>query len=115
VEKYCRAGQATDDNMVRAHCVLDTKGYRHSEYIIHIAFPLQQWLHKSASVLCYTLYVLQASILVESGNSATNITSNGHHKNGIFPAAGYTNAAFVGSTNSLGVIASAATRPKPTR
>jgi hypothetical protein len=23
VEKYCRAGQAIDDNMARAHCVLD--------------------------------------------------------------------------------------------
>lgn len=56
-----------------------------------------------------------ASILVDSGSSATNITSNGHHKNGIFPAAGYTNAAFVGSTTSLGIIASTATRPKPTR
>jgi len=27
VEKYCRAGQATDGNMVHAHCVLDTYGY----------------------------------------------------------------------------------------
>jgi len=24
VEKYCRAGQATDDNMVHAHCMLDS-------------------------------------------------------------------------------------------
>jgi len=24
VEKYCRAGQGTDDNMVLAHCMLDT-------------------------------------------------------------------------------------------
>jgi len=24
VEKYCRAGQATDDSMARAHCMLDT-------------------------------------------------------------------------------------------
>jgi len=23
VEKYCRVGQATDDNMARAHCMLD--------------------------------------------------------------------------------------------
>jgi hypothetical protein len=60
-------------------------------------------------------FLLQASILVESGSSATDITSNGHRKNGIFPEAGYTNAAFVGSDSSLGVIASAATRPKPTR
>jgi len=24
VEKYCTAGQATDDNMAHAHCMLDT-------------------------------------------------------------------------------------------
>jgi len=24
VEKYCIAGQTTDDNMAHAHCVLDT-------------------------------------------------------------------------------------------
>jgi hypothetical protein len=24
VEKYCRAEQATDDNMAQAHCMLDT-------------------------------------------------------------------------------------------
>ena len=28
MEKYCRAGQASDDNMAHAHCVLDTYGYR---------------------------------------------------------------------------------------
>jgi len=30
VEKYCRAGQATDDNMARAHCMLNTDGYKHT-------------------------------------------------------------------------------------
>jgi len=24
VEKYCKAGRATDDNMAHAHCMLDT-------------------------------------------------------------------------------------------
>jgi hypothetical protein len=24
VQKYCRAGQANDDNMAHAHCMLDT-------------------------------------------------------------------------------------------
>jgi len=41
MKKYCRAGQATDDNMAHVHCILDT----HSEYIILIASPRQQWLH----------------------------------------------------------------------
>ena len=27
-KKYCRAGQSTDDNMVHAHCKLDTYGYK---------------------------------------------------------------------------------------
>jgi len=30
VEKYCRAGQAADDSMVHAHCMLDTQGYKHT-------------------------------------------------------------------------------------
>jgi hypothetical protein len=33
VEKYYTAGQATDDNMAHAHCVLDTTVYKtHSEF-----------------------------------------------------------------------------------
>jgi len=27
-KKYCKAGQATDDNMAHAHCMLDTQGYK---------------------------------------------------------------------------------------
>ena len=30
VEKYRRAGQATDDNMAHPHYMLDTYGYRHT-------------------------------------------------------------------------------------
>ena len=47
VEKYGTAGQATDDNMVHAHCMLDNKGYKHThtEHVILIAFPQQQWLY----------------------------------------------------------------------
>ena len=30
MKKYCRAGQATDDNMAHAHCMVDTEGYRHT-------------------------------------------------------------------------------------
>jgi hypothetical protein len=30
VEKYCRVGQATDDSMAHAHCVLDNEGYKHA-------------------------------------------------------------------------------------
>ena len=30
VEKYCRAGQATNDDMAHAHCMLYTQGYKHT-------------------------------------------------------------------------------------
>jgi hypothetical protein len=30
VEKYSRAGQATDDKMLLARCMLDTYGYKHT-------------------------------------------------------------------------------------
>jgi len=33
VEKFCTAGQATDDNMAHAHCMLDTKVYKHTPRI----------------------------------------------------------------------------------
>jgi len=31
VEKYSRAGQATDGNMAHAHCMLYTEGYKHTQ------------------------------------------------------------------------------------
>ena len=40
---------------VHTHCMLDTMPTNtHSEYVILIAFPLQQWLHKCDSLLCST-------------------------------------------------------------
>ena len=56
VEKYSRAGQAADNNMVDEHC-MGTRDYRHTltEYIIIItAFPQQQWLHEGSKMLRYT-------------------------------------------------------------
>jgi hypothetical protein len=35
-KKYSEAGQATDDNMAHARCMLDTYGYTHSEYVIKV-------------------------------------------------------------------------------
>jgi len=29
VQKYCKAGEATDDNMAHAHCMLDNSGLPH--------------------------------------------------------------------------------------
>jgi len=54
VEKYCKAGQATDDY---GPCALNARYLRphththtHTEYVILIAFLLQQWLQERASV-----------------------------------------------------------------
>jgi hypothetical protein len=48
VEKCSKAGHVTDDNMAQAYFTLDTEGYKNSEYVILIAFLLQQWSHESA-------------------------------------------------------------------
>jgi hypothetical protein len=57
VEKYCTARQATDDNIIRrmpfAYSI--TKATEtHTQYVILIAFPRQQWLRERASMLRYT-------------------------------------------------------------
>jgi hypothetical protein len=57
VEKYGRARQATDDNITRRMrfaCWITKATNTHSEYVILIAFPRQQWLRERASVLRYT-------------------------------------------------------------
>jgi hypothetical protein len=46
VEKYGTARQATDDNIIRRMrfaCWMTTAIGTHSEYVIIIAFPRQQW------------------------------------------------------------------------
>jgi len=56
VEKYCRAGQATDYNTVRRMriaCWIHKATGTHPEYVILIDFPLQQWLQEHASMLRY--------------------------------------------------------------
>jgi len=57
VEKYCTAGQATDDNIIRRMrlgCCITKATNTHSEYVTLIAFPMQQWLHERAPLLHYT-------------------------------------------------------------
>jgi len=38
VEKYSRAGESADDNMVHVHFMLSSEGYMLLEYVILIAF-----------------------------------------------------------------------------
>jgi len=53
VEKCCRAGQATDDVIIRRMCIACWITRLQTEYVIIMAFPLQQWLHERASMLRY--------------------------------------------------------------
>ena len=47
VEIYCTAVQVTDDNMAECvACGITKATDTHSEHVIFIAFPLQQWLHQ---------------------------------------------------------------------
>ena len=66
MEKYGTASQATDANIIwRMHFVrCTTKAtYTHSEYVILIAFPLQQWLRERSLELRYT-YIASLVALV---------------------------------------------------
>jgi hypothetical protein len=57
VKKYGTARQATDDNTIqrmRFACWITKATDTHSEYVILIVFPRQQWLRERPSVLRYT-------------------------------------------------------------
>ena len=57
MEKHGTTGQATDDNTIRRTqfaCRVTKVTESHSEYVILIAFALQQWLRERVSVLRYT-------------------------------------------------------------
>jgi len=62
-KKSCRVGQATEDNMAHAHCMLDTEATNtHTGCVILIAPPLRQWLHERASVSRYTYIASVVSV-----------------------------------------------------
>jgi hypothetical protein len=59
-KKYGRGGQATDESMIRGmlfSCWITKATGTHSDYVIHIAFPRQQWLRERASMLRYTYII----------------------------------------------------------
>ena len=56
-EKYGRPKHATDENVtqrMRFICWVTKATDTHSEYVILIAFPRQQWLCDRSWKLCYT-------------------------------------------------------------
>jgi hypothetical protein len=69
VEKYGTARQATDDNIIRRMrfaCWITKATDTHSEYVILIAFPQQQWLRERASLLRYRY--ISCLVLITSVN-----------------------------------------------
>jgi hypothetical protein len=70
VEKYCTAGQVTDDNIIRrmrVACWITKATNTHSDCLIVIAFPRQQRLRERASILCY-MYIACLVLLLNSWN-----------------------------------------------
>jgi hypothetical protein len=67
VEKFCGAGLATVDNIIRRlliACWITKVTNTHSEYVILTAFLRQQWLGGRASVFSYTYIACLFIILV---------------------------------------------------
>jgi len=65
VEKYCKAAQATDDNMVHAHCVLDKEGCKLTLRICNI-YCFSTVTMVSRTRLRVTLYVYCLSCCISS-------------------------------------------------
>ena len=66
MEKYGRARQATDDNIIRRMrfaCWITKATDIHSEYATLIAFARQQWLGERASMLRLYVHCLSCLIL----------------------------------------------------
>jgi hypothetical protein len=60
VEKFCSAGQATDDNIIRSMRIafqITKATNTHPEYVMRIVFPMRQWLHERAYMLRFTYFI----------------------------------------------------------
>jgi hypothetical protein len=68
VEKYVRARQATDDNIIRRMrfaCWITKATDTHSECVILIAFPQHKWLRERASVLQLYVHCLYCLLFLQ--------------------------------------------------
>jgi hypothetical protein len=68
VEKCCRAGQATDDNVAHAHCMLNTGGYKHTLTICNTyCFSTATMVPRSRLSVTLYLHFLSSVILYSLG------------------------------------------------
>jgi len=64
VEKYFRAGEGHMTIWrMRIACWITKATNTHSQYVIIIAFPVQQWLQKRASKLCLYIHCLSCYVI----------------------------------------------------
>jgi len=77
VEKYCRAGEATYDNMAHARCLMDTEGYKY-RLRIHNTYRFSPErvvaltrLNVKLCVLCLSFYVWRVLTMVFTPMIAT--------------------------------------------
>jgi hypothetical protein len=75
VEKYGRTKQAADENVtprMRFICWITKATDTHSEYVILIAFPQQQWSRERYSILrhTYIAFLVLFSAIPSSGTGA---------------------------------------------
>jgi hypothetical protein len=86
MEKWSRAGQATDDNIIwhmRFASWITKASDRHPEYVVFISFPRQQWLRRRAPMLrlwpafiaCLVSAEMSVTIILGHFASYLNITS----------------------------------------
>jgi hypothetical protein len=85
VEVYSAARQVTDNNKIRQTrfaCWVPKATSTHSEYVVFIAFPFQQWLGKRASMLrLFILCLCLTAIgLTPGGSSTVHIYTQTVHK-----------------------------------
>jgi len=60
VEKYCRAGRGTDDNMAHAHCMLDSQGYKHTLRMCNTYYI------STTTMAAWTVWMLRYTYIVVS-------------------------------------------------
>jgi len=73
--KYGTAGQTTDVNIarrMRIACRITKATYTHSEYVITIPFPRQQWLRERSSLLRYTYRAVLNRTVMQLGGNRSN-------------------------------------------
>jgi hypothetical protein len=76
VGKCCRPKEATKDNIIRRmhfECWVTKATDTHSEYVILIAFPRQQWLRERTSMLRHTYMACHVTFMDINNFSAMNV------------------------------------------